>query len=358
MKRITENQFYDLLSLKLSGDASPEQLILLQEQLMLNPEWQFLYDQLLQSPSTIINETEFAELAYAVHATRMRIDGHLENNEKIAAPFKSVDNKYSNVIRFFKYVASVAACFITIFLVWEVIQLSKPQDVASNEVTTKKGSKSNIKLPDGTIVWLNADSKLTYSADFAHNREVVLVGEAYFDVTHDETHPFLIHAGIANIKVLGTAFNVRNYPLEKTLQTTLLRGKVEVSFNNRIGDKIILKPLEKLIIQKENPNTTDIALAPIKSVELTTVSYAKADSIIAETSWVNDKMVFINEPLESIAQELERHFAVKIIFKNEVVKKYRYTGVFGNVTKEKVLQVIQLSKKINYKIDGDVITIF
>ncbi len=359
MKRITESQFYDLLSLKLSGDASQEQLILLQEQLILNPEWQFLFDQLLRSPSTTIEEVELAELAYAVHATKMRIDGHLANNEKIAAPFKSVDKKQSRVISFLKYVAGVAACFITVFLVREFFLSNKAETISKNEVTTKKGSKSNIKLPDGTQVWLNADSKLTYSADFAHNREVVLIGEAYFDVTHDEAHPFVIHSGIANIKVLGTAFNIRNYPLEKTLQTTLMRGKIEVSFTNRIGDKIILKPLEKLIIQKENSNLDkDKSLSPQKTVELTTVSYSKADSTIAETSWVNDKMVFINEPLEDIATELERHFAVKVIFKNEVVKKYRYTGFFGNVTLEKVLQIIQLSKKINCKTDGNVITIF
>jgi len=356
MKRITENQFYDLLSLKLSGDATPEQLNLLQDQLQLNPEWQFLYDQILQQPFSVKDENKFAELAYAVHTTKMHLKGHLTENALKSKEEKLIKNSSSKVIQILKYVSAVAACLLTIFLFKTVFLRSKINTSNSNEVTTKKGSKSNLKLPDGTQVWLNSDSKLVYASDFSNNREVELIGEAFFDVTHDERHPFIIHTGKANIKVLGTAFNVRNYPSEKKQQTTLMRGKIEVSFTDRIGDKIILKPLEKLIIQ----NNTDKSNTSSNqsTVELTKVIYASSDSTIAETSWVNDKMVFINEALENIAAELERHFAVKVIFKNQEVKRYRYTGVFGNVTLENVLMIIQLSKKINYKTEGNVITIY
>jgi ferric-dicitrate binding protein FerR (iron transport regulator) len=357
MKRITENQFYDLLCLKLSSDATHEQLILLQEQLLLNPEWQFLYDQILQHPFSIDEENKFSRLAYAVHTTKMRINGHFSENNITGQTEHFVENKSSKIIRKLKYFSAIAACLLSFFLFKAVFLSKKNNPTVSNEVTTKKGSKSNLKLPDGTQVWLNSDSKLIYSADFSNNREVVLIGEAFFDVTHDEAHPFVIHSGNANIKVLGTAFNVRNYPSEKTLQTSLMRGKIEVSFTDRVGDKIILKPLEKLIMQKNDSNDNSTTLSK-NTVELTKVSYATSDSTIAEASWVNDKMVFINEPLENIAAELERHFGVKVIFKNEEVKKYRYTGVFGNITLENVLVIIQLSKKINYKTNGNVITIY
>ena len=86
----------------------------------------------------------------------------------------------------------------------------------SNEVSTQPGSKSKIQLPDGSTVWLNAGSKLTYTKDFGKEiREVTLIGEAFFDVTKMKEKPFIIHTSSINIKVLGTAFNVKAYPEDK-----------------------------------------------------------------------------------------------------------------------------------------------
>jgi ferric-dicitrate binding protein FerR (iron transport regulator) len=230
-----------------------------------------------------------------------------------------------------------------------------------NEVITKRGSKSSIKLPDGTIVRLNTDSRLTYlNFTAGKTREVTLEGEAYFDVAHDSSRPFIIHTGKINIKVLGTSFNVRNYPQDKVLETSLIKGKIEVSLKSRPDDIIILKPTEKLIIAKEqdelSASTKTIASIDNKVV-LTSITYLRNDSLVAETSWLNDKMVFVNQPLERIAIELERKYAINISFKDEKVKKYRYTGVFENVSLEKVFQLIKYSKNINYKINDKNIVI-
>jgi ferric-dicitrate binding protein FerR (iron transport regulator) len=230
-----------------------------------------------------------------------------------------------------------------------------------NEVVTKRGSKSSIKLPDGTIVRLNTDSRLTYlNFTAGKNREVTLIGEAYFDVAHDSSRPFIIHTGKINIKVLGTSFNVRNYPQDKELETSLIKGKIEVSLDSRPEDIIILKPTEKLIIAKEQDElsaATKVTNSIDNKVVLTSITYLRHDSLVAETSWLNDKLVFVNQPLDKIAMELERKYAITINFKDEKVKKYRYTGVFENVSLEKVFQLIKYSKNINYKIDDKNIVI-
>ena len=230
-----------------------------------------------------------------------------------------------------------------------------------NEVVTKRGSKSSIKLPDGTIVRLNTDSRLTYlNFTAGKNREVTLIGEAYFDVAHDSSRPFIIHTGKINIKVLGTSFNVRNYPQDKELETSLIKGKIEVSLESRPEDIITLKPTEKLIIAKEQDElatATKVKSSIDNKVVLTSITYLRHDSLVAETSWLNDKMVFVNQPLDKIAIELERKYAITVSFKDEKVKKYRYTGVFENVSLEKVFQLIKYSKNINYKIDDKNIVI-
>jgi ferric-dicitrate binding protein FerR (iron transport regulator) len=367
MNKITEQQFHDLLALKLSGDATVAQLALLAEQLSLNPQWQFLYDQAMQSPPSLPNHSIRAQQAWAAHVVKMHLQGKLDEIMPSPSPeiIQDVIPAWRVRHRWRYMMAGVAAmAIVVVMLLLKQGGTSQPH-VALNEITTRKGSKSNIKLPDGTQVWLNADSKLVYSENFyGPTREVTLTGEAYFDVTHDSEHPFIIHTGKANIRVVGTAFNVKNYPQDKSLETTLMRGKIEVSFTDRPGEKIVMKPLEKLIVRKEPPTPVKIDSAktfPRKlsnSIVLTSVTWSNTDSLVAETSWMSDKMVFVNQPLEKIAREMERHFGVTVVFKNTSAGQYRYTGVFDDITLEKVLQIIQLSKKINYTIENKTVIIY
>src|SRR5690606_22571909 len=102
----------------------------------------------------------------------------------------------------------------------------------STEVS-KPGERKSIQLPDGTKVMLNAGSTIHIAADFnATSRQLTLVGEAFFDVVHNAEKPFIIHTGAMDIKVLGTVFNVRAYPGDKTSETSLLKGSVEVTLKN------------------------------------------------------------------------------------------------------------------------------
>ena len=356
MNTSSENQFYDLLSLKLSGDAGKADLELLQQQLAANPQWQFLYDQMMQASS--VYPTENIEQSYAAHIVKMQLQGKLEHKN-----FEEQENNSTKSLKRIFYVVAVAASIIGFsFFVYFKMNAKEQIKNALNEVATKRGSKSFIKLPDGTQVWLNADSKLTFKENFGDKtREVSLNGEAFFDVFHDAEHPFIIHTGKADVKVLGTTFNIRNYTSEKTMEATLVKGKIEVTLTDRPDEKIIIHQQEKIIISKENnsqPNTkisAKNAVSTVDKVILTTATFK--DSLMAETSWMKDKMVFVNQSLGKIADELERKFAVTIVFKTNAVKQYRYTGVFDKETVSEIFHIIQLSRKINYSINYKTITI-
>ena len=364
MNKQTEQYFFDLLSLKLSGDATESQLAEISTMLKVNPSLQFLYDQMIEPVYCEKEAASKADQAYATHYVKMQLAGMFDSaNDQSFEPQVEKPTGFSK--RKLAFIG-IAASIFTIFFINYSLRLDKSvikqtNNAFVNEVVTKRGSKSSIKLPDGTIVRLNTDSRLTYlNFTAGKNREVTLIGEAYFDVAHDSSRPFIIHTGKINIKVLGTSFNVRNYPQDKELETSLIKGKIEVSLDSRPEDIITLKPTEKLIIAKEQ----DELSAAIKvtnsldnKVVLTSITYLRHDSLVAETSWLNDKMVFVNQPLEKIAIELERKYAITISFKDEKVKKYRYTGVFENVSLEKVFQLIKYSKNINYKIDDKNIVI-
>ena len=146
-----------------------------------------------------------------------------------------------------------------------------------NEIATLPGTHSKTILPDGSTVWLNAGSKLTYNKNFnTATREVELSGEAYFDVKKDEHHPFIIHTSAMHIKVLGTAFNVKSYPGDKSSETSLIRGSIEVTMNNRPQEKIILHPSEKLVVMNRIETKKDedeTKPEPISTVTLSKINY-------------------------------------------------------------------------------------
>ncbi len=126
------------------------------------------------------------------------------------------------------------------------MQVSGRSAHADNVVATRKGSKTNLVLPDGTKVWVNADSRLSYGKNFGNQlREVYLEGEAYFDVAEDKRKPFIVHTNNIDVKVLGTAFNVRAYGNEVNTQTTLLRGSVEVMLKKTTTGKFYWFPTKR-----------------------------------------------------------------------------------------------------------------
>ncbi|MES2776382.1 MAG: FecR family protein [Bacteroidota bacterium] len=242
--------------------------------------------------------------------------------------------------------------------------------ITPNEITTKYGSKTKLLLPDSTQVWLNSGSKLTYNNNYGKKlREVKLTGEAYFDVVKNPDKPFIIHTERMDIKVLGTAFNVKCYPGEKQVETSLIRGSIEVTLKSRQSEKIILKPNEKLILtndeysrssanNKKQAGKTNRERVAEALVSIMPVTYDNADKEIIETAWVHNKLVFNKERFEDLALRMERWYGVSISFKDDRLRNNRITGTFENETVQQALQALQYTTRFKYTIDKNEIILF
>jgi len=286
-------------------------------------------------------------------------------SERINQPDAQIKSGKLRLLTPFKMVAAAVLLIAVVStLFWVFNSTSKSAAGTQQIVSTEKGSKTKVVLPDGTQVWLNADTKLNYAASFGtDSREVTLVGEAYFDVVKDKSRPFIVHTKTMDVKVLGTAFNVRSYENEATAQTTLIRGKVDVILRNQDGQKISLNPNEKVVVRNSRKNK---ALSSEKSKNslnedvqplFVKTDLNPVDSSVYETGWVNNRLVFRRENFEEIIATLERWYNVKIIVKR-IPENKKFRGTFQNDSLEDVLKAFQASVGINFKIEKDHVTIF
>lgn len=234
-----------------------------------------------------------------------------------------------------------------------------------NELTVPMGAKSHLTLSDGTKIWLNAGSKFRYPAVFSDKtREVFLEGEAYFDVQHMDDKLFVVKTSGISIKVYGTQFNVKSYPEENKVTTTLVNGSVAIETPDKDKPVIYLKPKEtatyylkesKLISKEDNKNKPVNKVEPIAAREIIVVP--KIDPVPV-VSWKDRKWVIVSEELGDLAVNLERRYNVKISFETEHLKKYKFSGTLTTETFEQVLKIIELSAPINFSIQNNNVTFY
>lgn len=280
---------------------------------------------------------------------------------------KVIASGYFRASRF--KIAAVAASFLAISLLlihlYNSNKLLIGKHGSKNLVTTStnKGSKSNIILPDGTKVWINSETKLTYSKSFGEDsREVNLDGEAYFDVFKDAKLPFIVRTKTIDIKVLGTAFNIRAYDNEGNTQTTLLRGSVEVLLKKKNNTKITLKPNEKIIVQNDpaqSQATKDPSGSKIPEIALIQIDPPNIiDSAIAETRWIKNSFSFDQQKLSDLIPVLEERYGVSFVIKNKASLNRRFSAKIENDSLKDILESFRLSTGLEYKIDKNVVTIY
>jgi ferric-dicitrate binding protein FerR (iron transport regulator) len=348
---MNQENFWVLLSKKLSGEASGTELTELENLILEHPEWQYaiqnLGDLWKHQPA---KDDIHAQDAYMLHLHRMT---------ELNIPFGDSPGEIpaAGERKIKKWYWAAAAVFILSISVLGFNSIFKKKTGKSqvlsqvNEISTRKGSKSKVQLPDGSVVWLNAGSKLTYDKDFGKElREVTLTGEGFFDVQKMKDKPFIVHTSSINIKVLGTVFNVKAYPEDKKTETSLIHGSIEVTMKNRPNDKIILSPSEKLIVDnnkvsdkittgrqelKESDPVIDML------VSINKLKYSPEDSAVAETQWIDNKLVFEDESFEDLAMKMERWYDVEIEIKNEKLLGKRMTG---NFEKETIVQAMEALK--------------
>ena len=211
------------------------------------------------------------------------------------------------------------------------------KEVRMLEVRTNPGVVSMFNLPDGSRVWLNSASSLKYPSDFvADSREVELEGQGYFEVTHDASQPFIVHAGQEyEVEVLGTTFNVAAYADDDLIETTLVEGSVSVHVQSIGGQELSrrIKPNEKATFTKTTRKL---------DVEAVNTDH--------ETAWKNGEILFRNHPMSQVLKVLSRHYHVKFMVKDSVVLNSIITAKFKNEQLPQVMEYLRLASGIKYTI--------
>lgn len=223
-------------------------------------------------------------------------------------------------------------------LIYDLTSQTTKKSITTNKLETPKGGKYQILLPDGSKVWLNSASTLTYPTSFrGKERKVTLDGEAYFEVAKDKERVFKVISGTQTIDVIGTHFNIRSYKDEMESQTTLAEGKVKISK----GDiQKILKPGQAAFTNKHS-----------KTIHIGNTDLEK------DLAWKNNEFIFNGDDLKSIMRELSRWYDVEVVYDGNF-NQSRYWGVVSRSKNiSEVLKMLQLTGKINFKIEGRRITL-
>ncbi|MFW5755241.1 MAG: FecR family protein [Tangfeifania sp.] len=206
------------------------------------------------------------------------------------------------------------------------------------QVTSPKGHVSKCVLPDGTQVWINTGSTITYdAARFNKNfREIKLEGEAYFEVTSNKETPFRVNTPMAHINVTGTAFNVTAYPGDTNFETVLAEGSVNLEFKSGVGKNVAMKPGQRVIY---NQKTAELDIHEVDA------------SIF--TSWRNGELLFKDATLNDLIYELERIYDIKFHLQPTDLGEFRFRGMFSyNNNLIEALEKIKRTSGIDYYIEN------
>ena len=275
------------------------------------------------------------------------------------------DKRYITLLKVAAVLIPIAV--LASFLLHSLNQRSKPgiQMVAS----TLKGSKTKLVLEDGTQVWLNGASELRFPSTFKNSdtRTVILKGEAFFDVTRNEKKPFEVYAKGYKVNVLGTSFNVKAYPEDRTIEATLEHGKVDIEkltdTDKKETKKVIsLKPnqtiliYDDVIIDRPKDNSADnireeAKITDEKLLEEKKTLLIENNDLSPYISWKDNELTFKNEPLKNVVSDLERWYDVTIKLIDEELNDIKFTATFTTETVEQAIYALCVASDIDYEIN-------
>lgn len=314
----------EIFELYIQNRANNEQIKRLSNWINTNREialW--LEQQIMTSSSAIDSEVQMRML--------MNITDAIGTNDRQKPHYRTLFNKWMRVAALFILPLLTAA---TMYLIMSETETPSPLIVAVD-----RGQKANITLPDGSKVWLNSESELTYSTDFnLRKRELLLNGEAYFEVAHNPGKPFIVRCNDMSVEALGTTFSVKAYAEDNIISSILMSGKILVT--TPAGENI-LEPNERIQYDKKKQKA-------MKSEVTNATDFA---------GWMNNGLRFEDESLEEIAKSIQRVYNVNIVFSDEKSKGYRFTGTIPNDSLEGFLKMITIASPVSYKINNKQITI-
>lgn len=370
----SKERIWHLFARKLADEASAEELQELEYLLHAESSIDYeilMMEQLWAQESPVDND--YLEATYLLHHQKMQKLG-IEPGKPVVQEVESEFHASPRRFTTLKWVTAilVIALTITASTIWltkkpaSPVQAATPPVQETKTAITKNGTRTKLVLPDGSGVWLNAGSKLNYEkVSEGSTREVYLTGEAYFDIVRNPKRPFIIHTSAMDVKVLGTQFNVKAYPDDATVETSLIHGSVEVFLkNDDPGKSYLLRPNEKLVLYKykqeavTNPAVNKIPSLAAPKIAIQNLSYVNGSDMASETAWTRNMLSFSDEPFSSVAQKMERWFNVEIEIKNERLKNTHLTFTIENETLQQAIEALQFSISFQFKMDNNKVLIY
>ncbi len=325
----SQNTPWEAISAHLKKEATDEQRLQIQDWLDASPDNPLLLAEIVNTWSITKHKTEFYQPDLSL------------NWQKLMKKINYQPKQKSIQFNYYRWIAA-AAVLVLVFLAGIGLGdgiLNKQAKKTYTKIIAPEGNKTQIVLPDSTYVWLNSGSTLEYASDYtAQNREVKMKGECFFDVVKDPNHPFIVQGSKFKVKVFGTRFNVNEENAKNMADVTLVSGKVQVlNFENQLISE--LAPGQQLIYDDGK------------------YKLQKAENIEALTAWLNNMLIFENQPFEEVINYLEKWYGVKIQLDHNLYLKYNYTFKVKTESLREVLELISLITPIQYNIEGEQVTI-
>jgi len=234
-------------------------------------------------------------------------------------------------------VAAVLVLPLLAFVIWQASQISDfNQSIVQNSITTPPTLRSVFTLPDGTQVWLNGNTTITYPTFFAGKERLIeLNGEAYFKVAHNKKQPFVVKTGKMLVQAVGTEFNCLAFGDNNRQETLLTEGKVNILLESGKGREQVasLSPNEMAVFDSEQLKISVQKVDPEKYV-----------------AWKNGQIIFKNDALNDVLQRLERWYNVEFIRDTKLKSDYAFTGSFDGEELTQILNYIELTTPINFEV--------
>ena len=253
-----------------------------------------------------------------------------------------VPRRRRNVLRYVvAAVSGFAAAAVIAFLIIAIPAKREARPARMAQAVTEKGQKASLVLPDGTKVWLNSDSRLSYSNfESSESRDVFLQGEGYFEVAKDPDHPFIVHTDSYDVTAVGTAFNISAYASDGFVRTTLMEGEVRIDHDSFTA-----------------------RLFPDQSMtfDCNTRRFTRTESheSYCDALWRNNELyIEYGTTLEELSRTLERNYNISFSFKDESLKKFTFGGTIRNCQLTTVLDLLSLSAPVKYRLEGGCVVFY
>lgn len=314
-----ENKYIQLFEKYLNNESSEQESQLIGELFRNDGKIQSVFENKLRNADPVMDE-EISNLLF------QRIRSSISSKKP---PLSS----YSPRKKTLRWAAIFLLPVISVLSVYFIAIRNPEKNASPIIVTTDSGEKAKITLADGSGVWLNSGSSISYPVSFNRKeRTVFLTGEAYFEVVNNTKHPFTVKTKEMDIQALGTAFDVCAYESESVFSSVLLEGKVKVTTH---GKESILEKNERATYDKINRTLLiDKVYAP------------------NHIEWKNGKLYFQNQSFDEIANTLSRVFKVDFSFISDELRPLRFSGTLSSSSIRTTLDILSLTSPMQYEMNG------